>query len=220
MSKNEMIIAPSVLAADFCNMEKAVRLIESTTCEWIHLDVMDGKFVPAITFGHLMVKSIRGLTNLVLDVHLMVERPENQIDFFAEAGADYITIHFESSIHLHRHIQHIKELGIKAGISIIPSTPVDAIKELLPLVDQVLVMLVNPGFGGQEMIPECVDKIAKLANLRKEYGYKYLISADGGINRKTASLVRAAGLDAAVSGSSFFGAEDPCKEVLILKGRI
>jgi len=220
MNKKEMIIAPSVLAADFCNMAAAVKIIESTACEWIHLDIMDGKFVPAITFGHQMVKSIRGITDLTLDVHLMVDSPENQLDFFADAGADYITIHYESSTHLHRHIQRIGELGIKAGISIIPSTPVDAVKELLPYVDQVLVMTVNPGYGGQQLIPECVEKIRRLAEIRNEYDYKYLIAADGGVNRLTAPSVRKAGLDVAVSGSSFFGAENPAEEVLMLKGLI
>jgi ribulose-phosphate 3-epimerase len=180
---------------------------------------MDGKFVPAITFGHQMVKAIREITELVLDVHLMVDSPENQLKLFADAGADYITIHFESSIHLHRHLQNIKELGVKAGISIIPSTPVESIKELLPIVDQVLVMTVNPGYGGQKMIPECVEKIKKLKALREHNGYNYLISADGGINRNTAASVRDAGLDVAVSGSSFFGADDPSEEVLLIKGK-
>lgn len=215
-----MIIAPSVLAADFCNMEQSIKLIESASCEWIHLDVMDGKFVPAISFGSQMVKSIRGLTKLILDVHLMVDAPENQIDLFADAGADYITIHSEASIHLNRHLQTIKNRGVKAGIAIIPSTPVEAIAELLPFVDQVLVMLVNPGYGGQKMIPLCVKKIAKLKALREENGYNYVIAADGGINRDTAASVRDAGLDVAVAGSSFFGADDPASEVLVLKGRI
>ena len=213
-----MIIAPSVLAGDFCNMEDSVKTIESAGCEWVHLDVMDGRFVPAITFGHQMVKSIRNITDLVLDVHLMVDAPENQIDFFAEAGADYLTIHAESSIHLHRHIQRIKELGVKAGIAVVPSTPAEQLSELLPFVDLVLVMTVNPGFGGQKMIPECIDKIKKLAEIRSEKNYSYMISADGGINQATVTAAREAGLDVAVSGSSFFGASDPAEEVRILKG--
>ena len=220
MNRKEMIIAPSVLAADFCNIEKAVKLIESTSAEWIHLDIMDGKFVPAITFGHQMVKSIRKITDLVLDVHLMIDSPENQLDFFAGAGADYITIHFESSIHLHRHLQRIKELGVKTGIAIIPSTPVDSLVELLPLVDQVLIMTVNPGFGGQKLIPECVEKIKKLKAIREQNGYTYMIAADGGINCDTVASVRDAGLDVAVSGSSFFGADDPAQEVLMLKNSL
>jgi ribulose-phosphate 3-epimerase len=220
MSKKEMIIAPSLLSAEFSNMEKGVRVIESAECEWIHLDVMDGRFVPPITFGHHMVKSLRTITNLILDVHLMIEYPENQVDFFADAGTDYLTFHYESTVHSHRLIQRIIDMGMKAGISIVPSTPVSAIIELLPFVSQVLVMTVNPGFGGQRLIPECVEKIRQLHALRTENSYSYLISADGGINRKTAPMLRSAGLDVAVSGSSFFSAADPAEEVLMLKGRI
>ena len=220
MKSNEMIIAPSVLAADFVNMEKGIRLIESASCEWIHLDIMDGSFVPPITFGHQMVDAIRKITDLTLDAHLMIDSPENQIDFFAGAGADYITIHFENTVHTHRILQDIKNRGIKAGLAIVPSTPVAAISELLPIVDMIVVMTVNPGFGGQTLIPECVKKIRQLKELREENGYGYIISADGGINRTTISAVREAGLDVAVCGSSFFNAENPISEVLILKGKI
>ncbi len=213
-------IAPSVLSADFVNMEKSIRLIESAGCEFIHLDLMDGRFVPPITFGHHMVKAIRGITDLILDAHLMIEEPQNQINFLAEAGADYITVHWENTVHTHRIIQQIQNKGLKAGISIIPSTPVSAIVEILNFVDLVLVMTVNPGFGGQKLIPECIDKIRLLDKIRQDKGYRYLISADGGINQQTVKLFRETGLDIAVAGSAFFGSEDPVNEVLLLSGRI
>ena len=213
-----MKIAPSVLSADFVNMKEGIRLIEKASCEWIHLDMMDGQFVPPITFGHQMVKSIRGITDLILDAHLMINSPENQIEFLAGAGADYVTVHLENTIHTHRIMQQIKGSGMKAGIAIVPSTPVAALSELLPICDLVLVMLVNPGAGGQNLIPECVNKIIQLHNIREEIGADFLISADGGINRSTAATVRDAGLDIAVCGSAFFGAEDPVEEVKILLG--
>ncbi|MDC7225882.1 MAG: ribulose-phosphate 3-epimerase [Spirochaetales bacterium] len=217
--ENKIIsIAPSVLAADFVNMEQGIRKIEDASCEWIHLDIMDGSFVPPITFGHQMVKSIRNITDLILDAHLMIDNPGNQLDALAEAGADYVAVHLENTIHTDRIINRIKELGMKAGIAIVPSTPVSALSELLPVVDQVLVMTVNPGYGGQKMIPRCLDKIKQLDDIRKEYGYEYLISADGGINRETASAVRDAGIDVAVCGSSFFNAEDSPAEVRIIQG--
>ncbi len=213
-----MKIAPSVLSADFVNMKKGIRLVESASCEWIHLDVMDGSFVPPITFGHQMIKSIRNITDLILDAHLMIDSPERQIDYLSEAGADYITVHYENTIHTHRILQQIKSKGMKAGIAIVPSTPVSVLSELLPFTDLVLVMTVNPGFGGQSLIPECIQKIYLLNEIREDKGYSYLISADGGINRETAPLIRKAGLDIAVAGSAFFNAEDPVEEARILSG--
>ena len=214
-----MIIAPSVLSADFANMEKGIRLIEKASCKWIHLDIMDGSFVPPITFGHQMIKSIRSLTNLTLDAHLMINSPENQIELLHEAGVDYITVHVENTIHTHRIFQQIKSLGMKAGISIVPSTPVSALSELLSFADLVLVMTVNPGYGGQKLIPECVSKIAQLKEIREKNNYSYLISADGGINRNTVESVRNAGLDVAVAGSAFFNAENPVNEARFLEGK-
>ena len=165
---------------------------------------MDGKFVPQISYGQPVVKSIRKYTDIPFDVHLMVEHPEDMVDSFAEAGADWITFHQESTVHIDRLINHIHYLGKKAGISIVPSTPVSLIKEVLPLVDLVLVMAVNPGFGGQKLIPYCVDKIAELDSIRKEKGYKYLISVDGGINNETVNSALDGGVDVVVSGSAFF----------------
>lgn len=213
-----MIIAPSVLSADFANMEKGIRQIESASCKWIHLDIMDGSFVPPITFGHQMIKAIRGLTDLVLDAHLMIDNPENQIELLHEAGADYITVHAENTVHTHRIFQQIKDLGMKTGVSIVPSTPVASIIELLPFADLVLVMTVNPGYGGQKLIPECIKKIKTLKDLREQNKYNYLISADGGINLETAPSVRKAGLDVAVAGSAFFNADKPAEFVSQLSG--
>lgn len=198
------ILAPSLLSADFSSLADAVKLCESRGAGCVHIDVMDGHFVPQISYGQPVIKSIRKLTDLPFDVHLMVERPDEMIDSFAEAGADWITFHAEAAVHIDRIIGHIHSLGKKAGISIVPSTPVSAIKEVLPLVDLVLVMTVNPGFGGQKFIPYCAEKIKELDSIRKERKLGYLISVDGGINSQTASYVLGFGADIVVSGSAFF----------------
>lgn len=198
------VLAPSLLSADFSDLSKALKMIENNNGKVVHIDVMDGIFVPEITYGQPVVRSIRKLTSLPFDVHLMVEHPENQIQSFAAAGADWITFHWEAAVHTNRIIQQIHELGKKAGVSIVPSTPVSALSEVLRDVDLVLVMTVNPGFGGQKLIPSCVDKIAELKRIREEKGYNYIISVDGGINNDTIQSVKDAGVDVIVSGSSFF----------------
>ncbi len=200
----DKILAPSLLSADFGHLENALKLCEEKKAGLIHIDVMDGKFVPQISYGQPVVKSIRKYTEIPFDVHLMVERPEDMVDSFAESGADYITFHQEATVHIDRLINHIHDMGKKAGISIVPSTPVSVIEPVLNLVDLVLVMTVNPGFGGQKLIPYCVDKITLLDKLRKENNYNYLISVDGGINNDTVSSVLKAGADIVVSGSAFF----------------
>ncbi len=200
----KMILAPSLLSADFSNLEEAVKLIESKNAGAVHIDVMDGQFVPQITYGQPVISSIRKLTKLPFDVHLMVNNPENQIESFIQSGADWVTFHLEATAHAHRLIQMIHEKRKKAGIAICPATPVSALKEILECVDLVLVMTVNPGWGGQVIIPSCVEKVKELNKIKEEKHYDYLISVDGGINPKTLQSVVDAGVDVVVSGSSFF----------------
>ena len=198
------LLAPSLLSADFSDLSKAIKLIEDKNGKVVHIDVMDGRFVPEITYGQPVIRSIRKLTDLPFDVHLMVEHPEEQIKSFAQAGADWITFHWESTVHVHRLIQQIHELGKKAGVAIVPSTPVSAISEILEYADIILVMTVNPGFGGQKLIPSCIEKVKELILLREQKGYSFKISVDGGINNETLGLALDAGVDIFVSGSSFF----------------
>ncbi len=198
------LLAPSLLSADFSDLSGAIKKIENDGGSIVHIDVMDGAFVPQITYGQPVIKSIRKLTDLPFDVHLMVEKPELMVDSFAEAGADWITFHYESTVHIDRLINHIHDLGKKCGISIVPSTPVAAISEILHLVDLVLVMSVNPGFGGQSFIPYSLKKIEELKKIREEKNLDFKISVDGGVNEKNWSEVAGAGADILVSGSAFF----------------
>lgn len=202
MSKIEL--APSLLSADFSNLSAAIKQIENNNGSIVHIDVMDGQFVPEITYGQPVIRSIRKLTKLPFDVHLMVEHPENQLKAFADAGADWITFHYEATAHSHRLIQAIHEMGKKAGVAICPGTPVSALQEILEYADIILVMTVNPGWGGQVIIPSCVKKVELLKKIRSENNYSYKISVDGGVNKSTLSSVVDAGTDIVVSGSSFF----------------
>ena len=201
------VFAPSLLSADLAELKNAVNFAQKGGAGALHIDVMDGRFVPQISYGQPVVKSLRPLTTLPFDIHLMTEHPEEQVDSFAASGADWITFHVEACVHSHRLIQHIHSLGKKAGLSLVPSTPVSLVRELLEYADIVLVMTVNPGFGGQSIIPSCVKKIAELKRLRKEIGADFKISVDGGVNSSTISSVIEAGADSIVSGSAFFSGE-------------
>ncbi len=205
--KTKVILSPSLLSADFSSLGSEIKKIESCGGSMVHIDVMDGHFVPQVTYGQPVIKGIRHCTQLPFDVHLMIERPENFIESYALSGADYITFHYESTKHADYCIQLIHRLECKAGIALCPSTPVSVLEEVLPFVDLVLVMTVNPGWGGQKLIPYTVDKVRKLADIKREKGYSFLISVDGGINPETLDSVLEAGTDVFVSGSSFFKGE-------------
>lgn len=206
---NDIYIAPSILSADFAKLGQEVVEAEHSGADWLHVDVMDGHFVPNITFGALVMGAIAPLTKLPLDVHLMIENPERYIPDFAKAGAHLITVHQEACVHLHRVLHMMKEHGVKAGVAINPATPVSSIREVLEDVDLVLVMTVNPGFGGQAFIPSTLRKIRELKELREELGLKNLrIEVDGGISAATAPLVAEAGADVLVAGNAVFGRSD------------
>ena len=198
------ILSPSLLSADFKNLSEAMQKIESEGSGAVHIDVMDGNFVPEITYGEPVIRCIRSCSDLPFDVHLMVEKPENHIKLFSDAGADWITFHYEATNHAHRLIQMIHEKGKLAGVSICPGTPINILSEILKCADIILVMTVNPGWGGQKIIQSCVEKIAELKKIREEKGYNYLISVDGGVNSQTLESVKSAGADIIVSGSAFF----------------
>ncbi len=202
------ILAPSILAADLSNLQQQIRLVEIAGADWIHCDIMDGHFVPNISFGPIVVKAVRKCTNLPVDVHLMIEEPDRYLENFVKAGADSLTVHQEASIHLNRTITRIKELGIKAGVAINPSTPVDSLKEILEFVDLVLIMSVNPGFGGQKFIQNSLRKVKEAVELRKKLNASFLIEMDGGIDNMTTKPALDAGCDVFVAGSSIFRADN------------
>jgi len=201
-------IAPSILSADFSRLGEEIKSAEDAGADLIHIDVMDGHFVPNITVGPLVVKAVKGVASIPLDVHLMIDEPDRYIEAFAQSGADLLTVHSEACIHLHRSVQNIREQGVKAGVSINPATPLSDIEFILPFIDMVLVMSVNPGFGGQEFIPEVVPKIKKLKEMIIEGGYDVSIEVDGGINPDNSVEVVSAGADILVMGNAFYGSDD------------
>lgn len=206
-------IAPSVLSADFSKLGEEIKKAEAAGADLIHVDVMDGHFVPNITVGPLVVEAIKNVTTLPIDVHLMIEEPDEFLKDFIKAGADYITVHIEASTHLHRTVHWIKESGVKAGVSLNPATPVWSLETILPDLDVVLLMSVNPGFGGQQFIPRTLPKIKTLKELIKDEGYEIEIEVDGGVNINNAGDVARAGADILVMGNAFFNSKDYAKVV-------
>jgi ribulose-phosphate 3-epimerase len=211
-------IAPSILSADFAKLGAEVLDVEQGGADLIHVDVMDGHFVPNITIGPLIVEAIRPVTKLPLDVHLMIEDPDQYIEAFAKAGADYITVHVEATRHLHRTLHLIKSFGVKAGVVLNPATPVETIQHIIADIDMVLLMSVNPGFGGQKFIPEVLAKIKKVKELAAEKGAAIEIEIDGGVNPETAKLCIEAGATVLVAGSAVYNQEDRRKAIELIRG--
>ncbi|MGQ0812872.1 MAG: ribulose-phosphate 3-epimerase [Gemmatimonadota bacterium] len=212
-------IAPSILSADFARLADALKQAEDGGADWIHVDVMDGHFVPNLTIGAPVVKALRKETDLPLDVHLMIQKPENLIEAFVDAGADYLTVHVEAATHLHRTIERIRELGARPGVSLNPATPLDSLQEILPYVDLVLVMSVNPGFGGQSYIPTSTRKIAALKKLVEECGLTNVeIEVDGGVSPQTAREIVSAGATVLVAGAAVFNKQgSPAENIAALR---
>lgn len=212
-----MKLAPSVLSADFARLLESCKKVEEAGCEYLHLDVMDGHFVPNITFGAPIIKSIRKEIDMIFDAHLMISDPDKFIPDLAKAGCDIITVHQETCIHLHRTIQNIKANNMKAGVVLNPATPVDTIKHILPDVDMVLLMSVNPGFGGQKFIPEVLNKVKELKRMIEEKNLEVLIEVDGGVNSSNIKSLVDSGADILVAGSAIFGMDDINKAVQDLR---
>lgn len=214
MDMKKRIVSPSMLSADFGHLERDTKMIDRSAAEWVHIDVMDGVFVPNISFGFPVLKAITDATEKFMDVHLMIVEPEKYVERFAKAGADLVTFHLEATDNVARCIELIRQSGAKVGISIKPATPVEALDEWLPLVDLVLVMSVEPGFGGQSFIEGSTEKVASLRQRIDERGLDVIIEIDGGVSRKNAGELYAAGCDALVAGSAVFKAADPEAEIL------
>jgi ribulose-phosphate 3-epimerase len=215
----ERKIAPSILSADFACLGEEVKRVEEGGADWIHVDVMDGHFVPNLTIGPVVVSALRPVTRLPFDVHLMIENPDRYLENFAQAGADYLTVQAEACIHLHRTLQAIRDLGVKAGVSLNPHTPLCMIEEVLEELDMILIMSVNPGFGGQSFIPRSLDKIHRCRQMIVSQGFsgKILLQVDGGVKLDNCREIAGAGADVLVAGSAIFGTPDPAQAVREMK---
>lgn len=211
------IISPSVLSCDFANIQRDVEMINQSNADWFHVDVMDGVFVPNISFGFPVVSAIKKHATKPLDVHLMIANPNQYLAAFKDAGADWLTVHFEACTHLHRTIQEIKRLGMKAGVALNPHTPIAVLEDVIEDLDLVLIMSVNPGFGGQKFIPHATKKVSQLKQLIVKSGSSALIEVDGGVNLETGKMLLEAGADALVAGSFVFGSSNPTQTIQDLK---
>ena len=212
-----LIVAPSLLSANYLNLQADCNMLNESEADWFHLDVMDGRFVPNISFGPMLIEFFRKATNKVCDVHLMIEEPENYTEAFHKAGADILTVHYEACTHLHRNIQQIKALGMKAGVALNPHTPVELLHNILADIDLVCLMSVNPGFGGQQFIPQTLSKIKQLRQMIDEKGLSVHIEIDGGVTLDNAKSIVDAGADVLVAGNTVFKAADPKATIHALK---
>lgn len=211
------IVAPSLLSANFLNLQQDCEMLNESRADWFHLDVMDGRFVPNISFGFPIIEHVRKATKKICDVHLMIEEPEKYAEAFKKAGADILTVHYEACPHLHRNLQQIKSLGMRAGVALNPHTPVNFLSDVLGDIDLVCLMSVNPGFGGQQFIPHTIDKIRALRHMIKDRNFPTLIEIDGGITLQNAAAIVHAGADVLVAGNTVFKSDDPVKTIEALK---
>jgi ribulose-phosphate 3-epimerase len=220
MNKKNKIIAPSILSANFSKLGEEIQAIEKAGADWVHVDVMDGHFVPNITIGPLVVEAVKKVTNLPIDVHLMIENPGNYIPQFVKAGADYVSIHVEEGYHLDRNLNMIKELGAHPSVAINPATPLNSLEQILDITDMILLMTVNPGFGGQKFIGYCEDKIKKLRAMIDNHPRDIILEIDGGVKPDNIEKLSKLGTDAFVSGSAIFNSDDYQKTISLMKDKI